>query len=165
MQPNQSTVADELEPVLLELGKALLVCQGFEGTLVMLLSTVSHEETDAEDGAFTAAIELFSQKTLGQLLKRLREKLDPPEELNAYFTAGWSSRNWIVHEFFHKCIEALQSPKGRLEVTATLIKAKRQVKVADVAANKFLDLYLKKYGLSVASLKVNADRRWKHLNP
>ena len=93
MEPTESTVATELEPVLLELGKALFVCQAFEGTLVMLLSSVSHEEADAENGAFTASVELFSQKTLGQLLKRLREKLDPPDELNACFTAGWNCRN------------------------------------------------------------------------
>jgi hypothetical protein len=154
-----------MEPVLLELGKSLFVCQAFEGTLVLLLSTISHEDANAEEGAFAAAIDLFSQRTLGNLLKRLRARLDPPKELDTYFTEGWSSRNWIVHEFLHKCIADLQSPKGRLDASTMLVGAKQKVKLADVAANAILDQYLKKYELSVAQLKTNADRMWEYLNP
>lgn len=158
MTHTQADVTSEMEPVFLELGRALLVCQGFEGTLVMLLSTMSHEEAGAEEGAFAAAVELFSQKTLGMLLKRLQEKLVPPPELNAYFASGWNSRNWIVHEFLHKTVQDLVSSKGRVQATAALVEAKRKVKLADVAANKVLDLYLNKYGLSVSELKASADR-------
>ncbi len=65
MSSEQSTVAQELEPVVLELGKALFICQCFEGTLVLLLSTISYEDADMDEDAFTAAVDLFSQKTLG----------------------------------------------------------------------------------------------------
>jgi len=165
MLPSQLNVIAELEPVLLELGKALFICQAFEGTLVMLLSTISHEEANAAEGAYSDAAESFSQKTLGQLLQRLRKQLVLSEELNANFVDGWNYRNWVVHEFLHKCIIDLQTPKGRLLACTALVDAKHKVKLADIAANKILDLYLKKYGLSVAQLKANADRQWDHLNP
>jgi hypothetical protein len=165
MSNDQSTVAQELEPVVLELGKALFICQCFEGTLVMLLSTISYEDADMEDRAFTAALDLFSQKTLGQLLKQLTEKVDPPRELKDCFASGWSNRNWIVHEFLHRTVQELTSPKGRLEALGKLVEAKQKVKTADILANRVLDMYLKKYGMSVTALKVNADRMWDHMNP
>lgn len=165
MSNDQSTVAQELEPVVLELGKALFTCQGFEGTLVILLSTISYEDADMEEGAFTAAVDLFSQNTLGRLLKRLTEKVDPPSELNDCFVAGWKNRNWIVHEFLHRTVQDLSSPQGRLETIGKLVEAKQKVKTADILANRVLDMYLKKYGMSVAALKANADRMWDHMNP
>ena len=165
MTTPQESVASELEPVLLELGKALFICQGFEGTLVLLLSTISHEKADAEDGAFTAAYDLFSEKTLGHLLKKLSKELEPlPPELSKYLTEAWNRRNWIVHQFLHEAVSDLSSPKGRLHAEAQLVEAKLKVKTADVVANKILDLYLQKYGISVASLKANADRLWEHMN-
>ncbi|MGE0876290.1 MAG: hypothetical protein AB7O31_16635 [Burkholderiales bacterium] len=165
MSTDQSSVAQELEPVVLELGKALFICQCFEGTLIMLLSTISYEEADMEEGSFTAAIELFSQKTLGQLLRRLKERIDPPAELTDCFISGWNSRNWIVHHFLHSTVHELSSPKGRLQAIEKLVAAKQTVKRADIVANRVLDMYLKKYGMSVAALKANADRVWDHMNP
>lgn len=160
-----ASVTQELEPVVLELGKALFICQCFEGTLVLLLSTISFEEEDMKESAFHAAIELFSLKTLGQLLKRLKEKIEPPEKMNECFTSGWNNRNWIVHAFLHSTVSELSSPKGRLETIQKIVEAKQKVKAADIVANQVLDLYLKKYGTSVTALKANADRIWEHMNP
>lgn len=50
------------------------------------------------------------------------------------------------------------------EAEAILTKYKREVTFADVVANRILDMFLKKYGLTVADLKANADRLWEHLN-
>jgi signal transduction histidine kinase len=158
-------VAEELAPLFLELGKALYGCQAFEGTLVLLLSLISNEEADAEDGAFTSAVDLYSQKTLGQLLKRLADKVDLPTDLQTHLTLGWERRNAIVHRFVHEHIASLLDQKGRIEVEKMLVKYKQEVKFADIIANRLLDLYLKKYGLTVNDLKRNADRLWVYLNP
>ena len=131
----------------------------------MLLSVISLEDSDMQDGAFKAAFYMFSQKTLGQLLKRVREKLSPPQNIDEYFKNGWNSRNWIVHEFLHSTVEDLVTPKGRLKAITRLSEAKQTVKQADQVANLVLDAYLKKYGVSVDALKESADRLWLHLNP
>jgi hypothetical protein len=162
---NDQTMAGEMEPVMLELGKALYLCQAFEGTLVFLLSLISHEAANAEDGAFAAAIDLYSEKTLGQLLKRLGERIELPDELTEPLRIGWDSRNAIVHRFIHEHIAQFMNPKGRVAVLAVLADHKRKVKFADVIANRVLDMYLKKYGVTVDDLKSNADRLWAHLNP
>jgi DNA-binding transcriptional ArsR family regulator len=123
------------------------------------------EDAQMEEGSFAAAMDSLSQRTLGQLLKRLRERvqLSPTDE--EQFRSGWSARNWIVHEFLHNTIEDLLSPKGRLEVLRRLAEAKRTVKVTDIIANRILDQYLTKYDITVADMKRSADRMWDHLNP
>ena len=42
---------------------------------------------------------------------------------------------------------------------------KREVKKRDIAANKLIDVYLQKYGLSNEMLKRNADRMWEYKTP
>lgn len=164
MTTSTPAISAELEPVFLELGKALYICQAFEGTLVLLLSLISYEEA-SQDEAFTSAVDIYSQKTLGQLLKRLAEKIEIPAEVQAHLTQAWERRNVIVHRFVHDHISAMLEPKGRIELEALLVKYKQEIKLADVVANRLLDLYLGKHGLTVEALKENADRLWKYLNP
>lgn len=165
MSEQSLPAGEELDPILLELGSALFVCQGLEGTIVFLLSVCSMEDAQMEVGSFSAAMESLSQRTLGQLLKRLRERVGLPETIEEKLRTGWNARNWVVHDFLHKSIEDLVTPKGRLVILRRLSEAKRTVKEADVLANRLLDEYLEKYGISVADMKRSADRLWDHLNP
>lgn len=164
MNDSTAEIAEELGPVFLELGKALYICQAFEGTLVLLLSLIAHEDAGAEKGAFDSAIDLYSQKTLGLLLKLLGDNIDIPPELQVHLALGWERRNAIVHRFVHEHIASLIEPKGRIEVEAMLVKQKQEVKLANIVANRLLNLHLKKYGLTVNDLKRNADRLWEQQN-
>jgi hypothetical protein len=110
------TIAGEVEPIMLELGKALYLCQAFERTLVLLLSLISHEDANADDGAFDAAFDLYSAKTLGQLLKRLGERVELPDKVTRPLRIGWDSRNAIVHRFVQDHIAKFMNPAGRIEV-------------------------------------------------
>lgn len=47
----------------------------------------------------------------------------------------------------------------------TLASHKRRVKSADIVANRVLDTYLDKYGVTVDDLKADADRLWAYFNP
>lgn len=85
MTNQPSLVGEELDPILLDLGSALFVCQGLEGSLVFLLSVCAMEDADAEDGSFRAAMDSLSQRTLGQLLKRLRERLEISGQVDEQF--------------------------------------------------------------------------------
>lgn len=157
-------VSRQIEPVMLELGKAVLICQAFEGTLVLLLALLSHEDAGGADGAFAASFDLHSQKTLGQLLKRLTERLELPEEVRRLLELGWSRRNLIVHRFLHDNVALFAEPKGRIESEKKLIEYKMDVKRADVLACGLLDAAYAKYGVTVAAFKRKADCFWDHMN-
>lgn len=151
--------------MLLELGSALVVCQGLEGSLVFLLAVCSMEDAGMAKGSFKAALDLLSQKTLGQLLKRLKERVGLETTAEAQFRAGWNSRNWIVHEFLRSTAEEFKTTAGRLRVLKRLANEKRKVKKTDQLANRILDMYLAEYGITVADATASADRLWIHLNP
>jgi hypothetical protein len=161
--PTDNT-AELLAPVFLELGRAVYVCQCFESSLCFLLSLMAHESAQGEDGAFQASWDFHSKKTLGNLLKTLRERIEVPVELDAFLGEGVDKRNEIVHGFLTHNAQRLTDPKARLEVEQELVALKLEVKRRDVAVNKLLDALLKKYDLSNEKLKRNADRLWEQLN-
>lgn len=158
-------VDELLAPVFLEFGKAVYICQCFESSLCLLLSMMAHESAQGEDGAFQAAWDFHSKKTLGHLLKLLRERIEVPKELDEYLGVGVDKRNEIVHGFLVKNTARLADSKGRLEVERELITLKQEVKRRDIVVNGILDDLLKKYGLSNEILKRNADLLWDFLNP
>ena len=157
--------ADLIAPVFLEFGKAVYICQCFESSLCFLLSLVAHESSEGEDGAFQASWDFHSKKTLGGLLKSLRERIEVPAELDAFLGEGVDKRNEVVHGFLTRNAARLADPKGRLEIEQELVTLKQEVKRRDVVVNKLLDALLKKYGMSNERLKRDADRFWEHLNP
>jgi len=162
---NDKGFSEQLAPLFLEFGKAVYICQCFESTLCFLLSLMSHEQAQGEEGAFLAAWDFHTKKTLGQLVKLLRERIDVPEDLDEYLGVGVDKRNEIVHGFLTKNANRWMDPKGRLELERELVELKLEVKRRDIVANRLLDGLLKKYGLSNDILKRNADRLWDHLNP
>lgn len=164
MSDNDENMNDLLAPVFLELGKAVYICQCFESSLCLLLSTMAHESAHGENGAFQAAWDFHSQNTLGRLLKWLREQIDVPEALDENLRIGIDKRNKIVHGYLERNALRLYDPKGRLEVEQELKQLKLEVKRRDIIVNKLIDALLEKYGLSNEILKSNADRLWGHLN-
>ena len=165
MANTDDNMMELMAPLMLEFGKSVYICQCFEESLCFLLSLMSHEEAKGEEGAFRAAWDFNSKKTLGNLVKALRERIDIPPDLEQYLDVGVDARNKIVHGFMTKNWERWTTPKGRLELEQELVTLKLEVKRRDVAGNKLLDALLKKYGLSNDHLKERAGKMWKHLNP
>jgi hypothetical protein len=154
-----------MAPIFLEFGKAVYSCQCFESSLCFLLALMAHESSKGDDGAFLASWDFHSKKTLGALLKSLRERIEVPEELDGFLGEGVEKRNEVVHGFLTRNATRLADPKGRLEIEQELVVLKREIKRRDVVVNKLIDTLLKKYGTSNEQLKRNADRLWDHLNP
>jgi hypothetical protein len=165
MSSTTDNTIELMAPVFLELGKAVYICQCFESSLCFLLSLMAHESSEGEDGAFLASWDFHSKKTLGAMLKSLREKIEVPEELDGFLGEGVEKRNEVVHGFLTRNATRLADPKGRLEIEQELVALKREIKRRDVVVNKLLDTLLKKHGTSNEQLKRNADRLWEHLNP
>jgi hypothetical protein len=141
MSSSSSNVPEELmAPVFLEFGKAVYICQCFELGLCFLLSLMSHESSGGEGHVFQASWDFHSRKTLGHLLKSLRERMEVPEELDAFLAEGIDVRNQIVHGFLTQHATRLADPKGRLEIEQELAELKRQVKRRDIVVNVLLDV-------------------------
>lgn len=160
MDDSQDTMAVDLEPLMLELGKAVYICQAFESSLCLLHAMMTHEESGGEEGAFTASWDFHSAKTLGQTVNALRKRIEIPADLSDYIEDGIKCRNQIVHGFLTKNMPRLMEIQGRLEVQKELEALKSEVKARDVIMNKLLDVLFAKYGLSNAILKHQAGEMY-----
>lgn len=164
MSATTDNTLELITPVILEFGKAVHICQIFESSLCLLLSLMAHESSEGEEGAFKASWDFHSNKTLGALLKSLREKIDVPKDLELFLDEGIKKRNKVIHGFLTRNGMRLVDPKGRLEVEQELVTLRNEIKSRDVVINELLNTLLKKYGTSNEQLKRNADRLWEHLN-
>lgn len=156
MSDTGDTMATDLEPLMLELGKAVYICQAFESSLCLLHAMMTHEEVGGQEGAFTASWDFHSAKTLGQTINVLRKRIDIPANLSDYLEEGVKCRNQIVHGFMTKNMPRLMEFKGRFEVQKELEALKLEVKRRDIEMNKWLDVFFAKYGLSNKELKRQA---------
>lgn len=154
-----------MTPVHIEFGKAVHVCQIFEYSLCLLLSLMAHESSEGKDGGLQTSWDFHSKKTLGSLLKSLREKIEVPEDVDKFLDEGVKMRNKIIHGFLVYNGMRLADPKGRFEIEKELVILRNEIKNRDVVVNKLLGSLLKKLGTSNEQLKQNADRLWAHLNP
>lgn len=156
MNKSDEKIAIDLEPLLLELGKAVYVCQTFESSLYFLHALMTLEETKEKEGALTAAWDFYSTKTLGQTINALRKRIEIPADIDNFLEEGIKFRNQIVHSFMTNNALKLLEPKGRLEAKMELEALKMEVKHRDIVVNKFLDALFAKYGISNESLKRQA---------
>jgi hypothetical protein len=153
MTEYHDTMAADLEPLFLELGKAVSICQALEESLCFLHAQMTHDETQGDKGAFEAAWDFHSSKTLGQTLVALRKRIEIPTELDEYLEEGVKARNRIVHGFVTANMRRVVDPKSRLEVQAELESLKIEVKKRDIVVNKLLDALFAKHGFSNDDLK------------
>ncbi len=165
MSATTDNTPELMATVFLEFGKAVYICQCLESSLCFLLSLMRHESSHGQNGAFQASWDFHSKKTLGALLKSLRENIEVPEDIDVFLGEGVKMRNEVVHGFLTRNAERLANPNDRLEIEQELVELKHEVKRRDIVVNKLIDTLLKKYGTSNEQLKRNADRLWKHLNP
>lgn len=165
MSASTDNTSKLMAPIFIEFGKAVFICQSFESSLCLLLSFMEHETSKDQEGAFQASWDFHSKKTLGTLLKSLRERIEIPKNLDEFLGEGVDKRNELVHGFLTRNVGRLADSKGRLEIEQELVVLKREVKRRDVAVNRLLDALFKKYGTSNKQLKLHADRIWESLNP
>ena len=155
-----------LDPLLLELGSTLMVCQGFEQALVFLLAVVDMEEQQQlTEGSLLSAADALSEVTLGRLLQKLRNKLELPVGVDAQFTAAWKERNWIVHRFLQGSANTLGQPGGLSTVVADLRSRKATIREANHQAELIADEYLAQFRMDLEQLQNNAELRLAQLYP
>lgn len=165
MSTTRDNTLSLMTPILIEFGKAVHVCQIFEHSLCLLLSLLARETSEVPDCVFQTSWDFHAKKTLGTLLKLLREKIEVTEDTDKFLDEGIKIRNKIIHGFLVNNAMRLADLKGRYEIEQELVTLRDEIKNRDVVINELLDSLLKKLGTSNVQLKKNADRLWEHWDP
>lgn len=164
MSKGSSSVREALDPVMLELGATVYICQIFENTLCLLLALISEHRLLSNGRSFESSWDFHSEKTLGQLVSALKQQLDLPPDFETFLREGVTKRNAVIHGFMTREALRLVEPKGRIEIIKELRALRKDIRARDLAIVKLADILLKKYELSTDVLKKHADHILDALN-
>lgn len=151
---------DVLAPVVYELGVAVYLCQQFETSLLFLIAILSSQEGKVNGKTFKAGICSYSEKTLGQLAKAFRLKLQLPDAYEYYIRKGVETRNSIVHGFVLRNTERLLLVDGRAQVVDELRDAQHIINERLQSLNEVLDRALNVLGGSLDQLRKDVEFRF-----
>lgn len=96
------------------LGLAVYIVQSIEKQMAILLA--SDCELSSKELAASQYDELLAKlfgKTLGELVKRLRQKVELPSDFDERLKAVLRTRNWLVHHYFWDRTNQFTTPEGR----------------------------------------------------
>lgn len=119
----------EIKPITDILGLAVLDSQRLEYSIgfLMLISSKDFDFTNKkQDEAIDEYMLNLSKKTLGNLIKQLKELIEVNDEFIGKLEEALDARNYLIHRFFNHQGEKLLTKDGRIEVL-NLVKEKRKI--------------------------------------
>ena len=148
-----------LAPVVYELGKALFIAQQFETCLLFLVALLNHHGGEVNKDSFLEGLGNHTERTLGQLAKAFREKLELPENFLSFIRDGVEVRNSIAHGFVLRNSTRLRTGAGRAELIVELQDAQYRLEQRRLFAEKALDRCLNVFGGSLEQLQSEAESK------
>jgi|SRR5581483_11069821 len=140
MADDQITSEEHVKEVYAQAGLALYFAQCFEMALANFLffyHRATNERATVEE--LTAVEESNNKKTLGALLRRVKESCSFDEDAIDRLERALRDRNRLTHHFFKENAEGFLSTNGRDEMLRILSELQRSFQIADAmieAANR-----------------------------
>lgn len=131
-----------MTPLLIEMGAALIDCQGFEYGVALLLLHLSRVGVEGLDPTEHIAImDNQSKKTAGQLIAMLRKRVDVRGELEDALTDALDARNFLMHRAFIDNVERVPEPDSRAALVKEFGKLRARVRRADKLIRPFVEQF------------------------
>ena len=141
----------EIRPITNILGLAILDSQRMEYNIAFMMLLVNNELnfTDKEhDEKIDNYMLNLSKKTLGTLIRQLKNLIEVNDEFYERLDEALEARNYLTHRFFNHQGENLLTIKGRKEALE-LVKKKREVLYQCVFyLDPFIQILMKLRGFS-----------------
>lgn len=145
---------EQLKPFFYWAGLTLHACQQLEyGAKVLLVTMAELGFGGFEVADAVAIIEDEKKKTLGEVLRHLRQRVPLGDGWAASLEEGLYARNRFIHGFLTNSIERVADPSTRNDVIADMKAIRRVVLSADGAVRQILETLYTYSGLD-----------WQHLN-
>lgn len=128
-----------LQPLLFEVGAALMDCQGFEFGIALLLFHLGRLGAVGLDPKKVQLIlDNQDKKTAGQLIKLLKEHVVVSDGIEAALEKGLSARNILIHRVFIDNAERLPQAETREALVREVRALRTQVQHADKLLRPFI---------------------------
>lgn len=143
----------DLKPLMYWAGLSFQACQQFEYGIKLLLVVMA--ETGFGKTSMPEAVAIIEdqhKKTLGQLLRLLKEKVTISEGWSAVLEAGLDARNNIIHQFLLDNTERIVDPGTRPAVLADLKQLRNSVLAGDQTAREIIKMIYAYQGIDFAEM-------------
>jgi len=141
-----------------EMGRALLYVQHFEQALVTWLVLVFDVAPVTARADVEKAFEAARGRTLGALLKRLREKVKPTPNVDKLLAEMLDERNWMVHRLIYESADTLDGPDKAFGELVSRVRnvGERAAHLQQEFGTLLFDVVQAKYGIDIERLDAEA---------
>jgi hypothetical protein len=135
---------DDVKPIALELGAAVLDSQRLEYALSFLMLLLGKEVgISRPNEAINDFMGELSKKTLGNLILRLEKKYPFQAGFADEMKTALEHRNYIIHSFLNDRAESLATPAGRQTALADLKFRRKKLQECHALVDKAVQLIAK----------------------
>lgn len=113
--------SDQIKEVYACFGLAIYQAQCLERQLAILLSTeygLGPKKMTRDQ--YDELLQSFFVKTLGSLIKHLRQSVDISDDLDSILIEALKKRNWLAHHYFWEKAGQFMTEKGRIQMIREL---------------------------------------------
>lgn len=157
---------EALNPVMLEFGATVYICQLLEESMCFLLALHECVGMQSFDSGriFERSYEDYSKQIMGRMIKDVQKKVPLSGSEIELISTGIKKRNVVIHGFMTKNATRIITLEGRLEMIRELAQMREEIRSADMFLNKLIDKLLAVYGTSVNDFKEKADKYFNFAN-
>lgn len=158
---------EDIQPLMAEFGAAVHDAQVLEGSIELILSLLDQTARSNEKvPGIEALFAVYSDKTLGQLIGLLKQRITVTGSEEKLLKEALGIRNHLVHAFFKQedRLRSTLTPDGITSLIDEIGKIRTLIRQANDTSDRMLDELLKKYGLSVETLKEHAVEMYRKAN-
>lgn len=140
-------------------GLAIYHAQCVEKSLAILVSSVFNREFLGSSFNRREAIqdEVFT-KTVGRLLKRLKEQITIPPNLDKTLAEALKKRNWLAHDYFWERAGHMLTAHGKKKMIEELTNLSDFFSKLDAHLTKISEKWLKTIGISEETINEHINK-------
>ena len=145
--------SEQIREVYAWCGLAMYLAQSLERELAMVLATkYGPGPTKITRGQFDDLLENLFSRTLGQLVRDIRELANLSEDETEQLQAALDTRNWLAHRYFWERAVDFMSESGRESMIEELQEAAHAFQTLDELFTKRTMEWGKSYGFTQENL-------------
>jgi hypothetical protein len=150
----------QIREVYAQFGVAIYMAQALERTLGIALATVYRSgPRRITRGQYDSLLQSNFEKTLGQLVAKLRKSVAIPRESEDMLSEALRKRNWLVHDYFWERAASFNRPEGRQSMIDELKTLIEYLEEVDARFTAIVEEWGDKHGVTQATV----DREMKKL--
>jgi len=141
---------NEMTHILLQVGRVVQASQQMENSIKLTLTLFDTDENAINsDEKFDDIFAPFSKATLGNLIRKIRSKIEfEPKDIYSLERAI-SERNHVIHSFFNENGTLFLSSEGRYTAYMKLMKAQKEIESGYKILDSIVNKCLTKHGIDI----------------